>query len=243
MSLFQDSSIVNLIEMVLVMGIDELELADTRRILEWTFQTFGQERVALSSAFGPSGVVLMHLTSQVAPGARVFFVDTGYHFAETLALGEQLQARMNLRIEIVQPALTVVEQAERFGADLFRTDPDKCCALRKVAPTQRVLRGLDAWIGALRRDQGETRARTPVYETKLVDGRPVAKVSPMVRWTNKDIWGHILAHDLPYNPLHDQDYPSVGCEPCTRPVTIGGGERDGRWAGTGKTECGLHTLL
>lgn len=225
------------------MRIEDLELADTRRILEWTFRTFGTERVALSSAFGPSGVVLMHLASQVSPGARVFFVDTGYHFAETLEMAERLQARMNLQIEVVKPTLTLEAQAEQYGPDLFRTHPDQCCAIRKVAPTQAVLRGLDAWISALRRDQGETRAQTPVYERKQVDGRPVAKISPMVRWTNKDIWGHIFAHNLPYNPLHDEGYPSVGCAPCTSPVAIGGSERDGRWAGTGKTECGLHTIL
>ncbi|MEZ4471843.1 MAG: phosphoadenylyl-sulfate reductase [bacterium] len=225
------------------MKIEDLEHADTRRILEWSFSTYGEDRIALSSAFGPSGVVLMHLASQVCPGARVFFVDTDFHFIETLAMVERLQAAMDVRIEVVRPAISVEDQADRFGEALYRTDPDRCCALRKVAPTQRVLRGLDAWLSALRRDQGPSRAATPVYEAKAVDGRPVAKINPLVRWTHADVWGHIVDHGLPYNPLHDADYPSVGCAPCTRPVQVGGDERAGRWAGTGKTECGLHTLI
>ncbi|MCB9547467.1 MAG: phosphoadenylyl-sulfate reductase [Myxococcales bacterium] len=225
------------------MRTEELEHADTRRILEWSFQTFAPDRIALSSAFGPSGVVLMHLASQVSPGVRVFFVDTGFHFIETLAMVDRLQAAMDVRIDVVRPAISVEDQAERFGEALYRSDPDRCCALRKVAPTQRVLRGLDAWISALRRDQGPSRAHTPVYEGKAVDGRPVAKINPLVRWTNADVWGHIFDHGLPYNPLHDEDYPSVGCAPCTQRVVPGGDERAGRWAGSGKTECGLHTLI
>lgn len=225
------------------MRLDALENADARQILEWSFETFGQERVALSTAFGPSGVVLMHLASQVAPGAKVFFVDTGFHFAETLEMIERVQARLPVDVQVIEPLLTIEEQADRFGDELYVIDSDKCCAMRKVEPTQRIIKDLDIWLTALRRDQGPSRANTPVVQRKVADGRPLLKVAPMVRWTKQDVWGHIFEHDLPYNPLHDQDYPSVGCWPCTRPVLPGGNERDGRWAGQGKTECGLHTMI
>lgn len=225
------------------MRLDDLETADTRTILEWAFATFGLDRVALSTAFGASGVVLMHLASQVAPGAKVFFVDTGFHFAETLEMIERVQARMPIEVQVVEPRLTVEEQADRYGDELYVVDSDRCCAMRKVEPTQRIIGGLDVWLTALRWDQGPSRANTPVVQRKTADGRPLLKVAPMVRWTKQDVWGHIFEHDLPYNPLNDQGYPSVGCWPCTRPVAAGGDERDGRWAGQGKTECGLHTMI
>lgn len=224
------------------MSVPEFESAAPSDILRWAYETFG-DRVALSTAFGPSGVALMHLAARVNPGARVFFIDTGFHFDETLEMAERVQRRLAVSVEILRPDLTVAEQAERFGDELYVVDPDRCCAMRKVEPTRRMLAGLDAWITGLRRDQGPTRADTPILDVRPVDGRTVYKISPLARWTRKDVWRHIFTHDLPYNPLHDQGYPSVGCAPCTRPVEAGGDERAGRWAGRSKTECGLHTRL
>lgn len=220
----------------------EHEDADSRDIIRWAFDTYG-DRAAMSTAFGPSGVVLMHLASQVAPGARAFFIDTGFHFPTTLAMVEQVRERLDLRIEVVTPRMTVAEQAERHGDALPVLDPDLCCSIRKVEPNQRVLRGLDAWLTALRHDQSESRQNTRVLEVKRIDGREVMKINPMVRWTRSQIWRHILEHELPYNPLHDRGYPSIGCWPCTRAASNPDDERSGRWVGHAKTECGLHTRI
>lgn len=219
----------------------DLETASPSSILEWAFDAFG-DRIALSTAFGPSGVVLMHLASRIRPGVKVFFIDTGFHFDETLQMLDRVRARLPVDIEVLRPELTVEEQARRHG-ELYVINPDRCCAMRKVEPTRRMLTGLDAWVTGLRRDQGPSRADTPVVDIRDVDGRDVVKINPLVRWTRKDVWRHIFAHDLPYNPLHDQGYPSVGCAPCTVAVGAGADERAGRWAGRSKTECGLHTAL
>lgn len=222
--------------------LPDLEDADPRRILRWAYDRFG-DRVAISTAFGSSGVALMHLAAQVNPGARVFFIDTGFHFDETLAMIERVQARIAVDIQVIEPALTVAEQARQHGDALYVINPDRCCAIRKVEPTRRMLNGLDAWITGLRRDQGPSRADTPALDRRLIDGRTVVKVNPLVQWSRKDVWRHIFAHDLPYNSLHDRGYPSVGCAPCTRPAVDPADERSGRWVGHGKTECGLHTSL
>lgn len=222
--------------------LPDLESAATPDILRWAFDTFG-DRVAISTAFGPSGVVLMHLASRIRPGFRVFFLDTGFHFPETLATLERVRARLAVDIEVVRPGPAVPAPGTLEGDRLPVIDPDRCCELRKVEPTRRVLAGLDAWITALRRDQGPSRAHTPVVERKIIDGRELLKVNPLVRWTRKDVWRHVFAHDLPYNPLHDHGYASVGCWPCTRPTIDGADERSGRWAGSAKTECGLHTRI
>lgn len=221
--------------------LPDLEGETPRAVLEWAFETYG-DRCGLSTAFGPSGVVLMHLAAEVNPGARVFFIDTGFHFAETLEMIERVRARLDVRVEVIEPALSVAEQAARHGDGLYVINPDQCCALRKVEPTRRMVARLDGWITGLRRDQGPSRAETPVLDRRLIDGRSVVKISPLVRWTRKDVWRHIFAHDLPYNPLHDRDYPSVGCAPCTQPVGAGADERAGRWVGRAKTECGMHTM-
>lgn len=233
-----------LIGMVRIMSRDtRLEGATTEEILSWAYSTYG-DRVAMSTAFGPSGVVLMHLASRLNPGARVFFVDTGFHFDETLEMVERIGRRLPVDIEVVQPRLSVEAQALVHGDRLFVVDPDSCCAMRKVEPTQRALAGLDAWLTALRRDQGPSRANTPVLDRRpQADGRVLAKIAPLATWTRKDVWRHIFTHELPYNPLHDAGYPSVGCRPCTQPATDSSDERAGRWSGRAKTECGLHTLI
>lgn len=220
----------------------DFEAAETPEILRWAFDTYG-DGAAMSTAFGPSGMVLMHLASRIRPGLRVFFIDTGFHFPTTLDMVDRARARLDVNIEVIRPRLTVEEQVERHGDALPVLNPDLCCSIRKVEPNERVLRGLDAWLTALRRDQGPSRANTPVLEHKRVGDHMLAKINPLVRWTRSQVWNHILAHELPYNPLHDSGYPSIGCWPCTRQASDPTDERSGRWVGRAKTECGLHTRL
>ncbi|MCA9538760.1 MAG: phosphoadenylyl-sulfate reductase [Myxococcales bacterium] len=222
--------------------LPDLENATPTETLKWGFEQFG-DRIALSTAFGPTGLVLMHLAAQVRPGVKVFFLDTRYHFDETLQMIDRVRARLDVDLEVLTPELTVAEQARQHGDALYVINPDRCCAIRKVEPTRRMLSGLDAWVAGLRRDQGSTRAQVPVVERRKVDGRPLVKLNPLARWTHKDVWRHVFAHDLPYNPLHDDGYASIGCWPCTAATPDQSDERSGRWAGSSKTECGLHTLL
>ena len=216
--------------------------AKSEDILAWAFDRYG-DRIALSTAFGPSGITLMHLASQVKPGIKVFFVDTGFHFDETLEMLDRIDRRLAVNIEVLKPKLTVAQQDLQYGKELHVINSDRCCAMRKVEPTQRMLTNLDAWVTALRRDQGPSRAQLPAVENRSVDGRDLTKINPMIHWTREEVWRHIFAHELPYNPLHDQGYPSIGCAPCTRPATDPNDERSGRWAGKQKTECGLHTMI
>lgn len=224
--------------------LPDLEGRDARDILRWAFERYG-ERLAISTAFGPSGVVVLHLAAEINPAVRAFFLDTGYHFPETLAMVDRVRERLGLNVEVVQPDKTVLlaEDPPEQTPRLYARDGDRCCQIRKVDPTRIVLRGLDAWVAALRRDQGPSRANTPVLELKENEGRPIVKVNPLVAWDRKAVWNHIFQHDLPYNPLHDKGYPSVGCGPCTHAADGTTDERAGRWAGQAKTECGLHTQI
>ena len=216
--------------------------ASTIEILNWTFNNTNGP-VGLSTAFGPSGIVLMDLCSQIQPGFKVFFVDTGFHFQETLTLAEKVCARMPINLEIIRPSLSVVEQAALHGAELPVLNSDACCGIRKVDPTRRMLSQLNVWVTALRRDQGPSRADTPHFEDQIFNGRPLLKVNPLAHWDRKRVWGHIAERGLPYNPLLDQGYTSIGCTPCTSPASLEAGERAGRWAQSTKTECGMHTQV
>lgn len=226
-----------------------LEDASPLEILGWTFEQFRGRRVALSSAFGAEGCALIHLARQIEPTVPVYTIDTGYLFAETIALREAYRA-MGADIRVVEPLISIRSQAERHGPDLFARDPDACCEIRKVEPMRRILTFLDVWITAVRRDQSETRKHTPIVGTaRRSDGSLVVKVAPLARWSRKDTWGHLFAHELPYNRLLDEGYTSIGCEPCTAvnaspnsDEANEGGERGGRWAGKAKTECGIHNL-
>ena len=233
------------------LGLEELAAASERlegatapEILAWTFERFRGQRVALSSAFGAEGCALIDLARQVEPQVPVYTIDTGYLFAESVALREAYRA-MGADIRVVEPLVSIKTQAERHGPDLFARDPDACCEIRKVEPMRRILTLLDVWITAVRRDQSSTRADTPVVGTaRRPDGSLVVKVAPMARWSRRDTWSYILERGLPYNRLLDEGYTSIGCEPCTRPASDGaeGEERSGRWAGQAKTECGIHHL-
>lgn len=214
-----------------------LERSSPREILEWGFERFAPD-IAMATGFGPSGIVLMHLVSQLRPETTVFYLDTGLLFPETEALRATLAERLGLVFTQVEPELSVGEQEAVYGPALWRRDPDRCCSLRKVAPLRRFLATQRAWITGLRRDQSPARAH--IRPVAWDAGNGLVKFCPLASWTAEDIWGYIHAHELPYNELHDAGYPSIGCIPCTRPVAPGEDERAGRWAGQAKTECGIH---
>lgn len=219
-----------------------LAAAPPAELLRWAVDRFAP-RVGLTCSFSGAGVVLAHLLSQVAPAVPVIFLDTSFHFAETLRYKDELAERLGLNLIEHQPKLSRRERALRYGADLYRRDPDLCCALCKVEPMQRALQGRDAWITALRRDQSPTRAAIePLEYHELPGGRAVVKVMPLYRWQARDVQQYMEQHGIPRHPLLDRGYASIGCAPCTRPVAAGEDERAGRWSGSDKTECGLHTF-
>jgi phosphoadenosine phosphosulfate reductase len=184
---------------------------------------------------------VLHLAQQVRPDVRSYYIDTGFAFPETEALVQRWTGERSLNLLRVLPELTPEQQAAQHGDALWARDPDRCCAMRKVEPNQRALETATLWIAALRRDESPSRANTPILQrVALRSGRMVMKLAPLARWTHKDVWRYIHAHQLPYNPLHDHGYPSIGCTHCTNAVEAGQDERSGRWAGTAKTECGLH---
>lgn len=211
---------------------------DALDVIKWAYGTFGDDLVYACS-FGAEGIVLLDLISKVKPDAPVFFLDTHLHFAETYDLIKRVRERYpTLRITIREPALSLAEQAAAYGEALWERQPDLCCQLRKVEPLASVLEGAVAWLSGLRREQSPTRAHVQ-YVNRDNRFRSL-KVCPLIHWTWQEVWQYIRAFDLPYNPLHDQGYPSIGCAPCTRAVQEGEDARAGRWANTGKTECGLH---
>jgi len=217
----------------------QLEKASPQEILTWATDTFFP-RLTMATAFGAEGCCLLHMLAQVEPHVRVFNLDTGYQFAETLALRERIRERYGIEVEMVRPEQNVAEYEAAHGGPLYAIRPDQCCHDRKIVPLRRAVAGYDAWISAIRGDQTSDRAAAGVvqWDTKF----NLVKVNPLLSWTRKDVWGFINRHDIPYNPLHDQGYPSIGCWPCTRPVKDGEDERAGRWSGTDKKECGLHVL-
>lgn len=216
---------------------EHLEDAYPEDVLEWTFETFGDGAV-MATGFGPSGVSLMHMLSRVRPGATVFYLDTDLLFPETHDLKRRLADRLDLNITRVHSGLSLQEQARREGANLWRTNPDRCCFLRKVLPLRQFLSTKDAWITGIRRDQSPTRRNTGVVEWDRT--HELVKVNPVATWSEEEVWNYIELYDLPYNVLHDRGYPSIGCIPCTEPVAEGEDARSGRWQGHDKLECGIH---
>ena len=206
-------------------------------LLDWALHRF-QNRIAVASAFGPEGMVLIDIAVRLRPDVRVFTLDTGLFFPETYELMDEVERRYAIQIERVKPALTVNQQAAKHGPSLWLQDPDRCCSMRKMEPLRRKLSTLDAWIAAIRRDQTTDRAHAQKVEWDAKFG--LVKINPLCDWTSEMVWDYVRRNDLPYNPLHDRGYPSIGCAPCTKPVAHGDDPRSGRWAGFAKTECGLH---
>jgi phosphoadenosine phosphosulfate reductase len=214
----------------------ELEDASALEILRWAVETFGPRFCVTSSM---EDAVVAHLASRVAPGVDVVFIDTGYHFEETIGTRDAVAAVMDVNVVTLTPRQTVAEQDAEYGPRLHDRDPDLCCALRKVRPLEEGLAGYDAWATGLRRDESPTRAGTPVVGWDAKRGR--VKVAPIARWTQDDVEAYVAEHGVLTNPLLQDGYASIGCAPCTRRVAAGEDARAGRWAGLSKTECGLHT--
>lgn len=214
-----------------------LEATPAQEIVEWSLKVFG-EGLTIATGFGAEGMALIDMVSKASKQANIFFLDTGFLFQETYDLRRRVEERYGIKIRAYLPELSTEEQATQYGDELWIRDPDLCCRIRKLEPLKQALDGRDAWMTAIRRDQTDARRDARVvewdYKWNLV------KVNPLVRWSREDVWSYIRANNVPYNPLHERGYPSIGCHHCTRPVRPGEDERAGRWAGRPKTECGLH---
>jgi phosphoadenosine phosphosulfate reductase len=223
----------------LIKFLHEAESRDAERILEWSFNTFG-DQIAISSAFGAEGMAVIDIASRLRRQFRVFTLDTEFLFPETYLLMDRVEQKYGITIERVYSLLPPEEQEKIHGAALWSRDPDQCCSLRKIEPLRRKLGELQAWITGIRRDQTADRAVAKKIEWDAKFG--LVKVNPIVDWNSEQVWRYIRAHDVPYNPLHDSGYPSLGCTHCTRAVHPGEDARAGRWSGSEKTECGLHVI-
>ena len=219
---------------------EQLETASPYEILSWASNLFG-DRLAIVTSFQPTGIATLHMMQSIAPRTPVLTLDTGLLFPETQDLMEALEARFDLDLRRVKPRQTTARQARDYGDRLWERNPDRCCHIRKTIPLRDALVGFDAWITGLRRDQSPNRAATPVISR---DARNASiKIAPFANWTEEAVWQYIRQHDLPYNPLHDIGYPSIGCWTCTRAADEDDDLRSGRWSNQGKTECGIHLPL
>src|SRR5437762_11496661 len=217
----------------------ELTHATPQEILRWAVRTF-HPRLTMATAFGAEGCCILHMLADIEPSVHVFNLDTGYQFAETLELRERIKQRYGIAVELKRPDTTVAEYEEEHGGPLYRHRPDQCCYDRKIVPLRRAVVGFDAWISAIRSDQTAHRAAAGVVQWDAKFN--LVKVNPLLSWTRGDVWGFVVRHAIPYNPLHDRGYPSIGCWTCTRPVTNGEDERAGPRPGATKQECCLHAI-
>jgi phosphoadenosine phosphosulfate reductase len=213
--------------------------AAPQEILKWGWNTFRPE-IALLSSFGTESVVLLHMVSEISPGMKVLFLETGYHFPETLAYKKLLTEKLHLHVEDLTASMPREEFVRAHGDNLYDKNPDLCCDINKVQPLTGALKGLRAWVSGIRRAQGPTRKDVHILE--VYEGG-LYKINPITNWSTKDSWNYIREHDLPLHPLFEKGYASIGCWPCTLPVFPGEEARAGRWAGRVKTECGIHTFM
>jgi phosphoadenosine phosphosulfate reductase len=224
---------------------EEFHHRRAEEILGWAWARFG-ERAAIGTSFQGAGLVMMHLAQTHGFGFPIFTLDTGLLFPETVELRKRLQDFFGRAIEPLEPDLSVEQQAAAHGPELWKRDPDLCCTVRKVLPLQSKLATLDCWITGLRRQQSDTRAAIGIVELYTQEegtSREIVKLNPMANWSREAIWEYIREHRIPYNPLHDRGYRSIGCWPCTRQTAEGDNERAGRWLGFQKVECGIHTFM
>jgi len=216
----------------------ELEGATPQAVLELAVTTFPRHEIALACSFQAEDCCLVEMLAALRPGSRVFYLDTGFHFPETLQTRDAVAARYDIELIQVLPRLTPEQQAAERGEALWQREPDTCCGIRKVEPLRRFLSRQQAWITGVRRDQAPTRANTPLVEW---DGKfGLVKFNPLAAWSSREVWQYVQNNGVPYNRLHDAGFPSIGCTHCTRPVQAGEDPRAGRWSGFIKTECGLH---
>lgn len=213
-----------------------VEPLSASKLLEWAFEQFGSD-MYIACSFQKTSSVVMHLATEVNPDARFFYIDTDFLFPETYETRDRLAEHFGIEFERYG-SISPEEQAELYGEALWKTDPDACCGIRKVDPMRKALSSVDCWVSGIRREDSATRAKATKF---MWDKRfNIWKLNPLADWTERDIWTHLHKHGIPYNPLHDQGYPSIGCTHCTRPVLPGQSARDGRWSGSGKTECGIN---
>ena len=224
---------------------EQFQAQRTEEILAWAWQRFGP-RSAIGTSFQGAGLVMIHLAKQNQLRFPVFTLDTGLLFPETLELKKRLEEFFGFPIESLEPDLSVDEQADIHGPELWKRNPDLCCTSRKVLPLRDKLCDLDCWITGLRRQQSDTRSDIGVIELYAFDevsGQDIVKLNPMANWSREAVWDYLRANGIPYNPLHDRGYGSIGCQPCTRKILNGENERAGRWTGFNKVECGIHTFM
>jgi len=216
----------------------KLEAAAPQEILRWAVDRFG-DKFTMATAFGPEGMTIIHMLAQFSPKTPIFNLDTGYQFPETLELRERVLQKYGIAVEMKQPINTVEEYERINGGPVYKVDPNRCCGDRKLAVLHEAAKGMLAWASAIRRNQSPDRAVAPIvgWDKKF----NLVKVSPLANWTKQQVWKMIRDEDIPYNSLHDKGYMSIGCWPCTRETTFGEDERSGRWSGSAKTECGLHS--
>lgn len=215
---------------------EELESASAEEVIAWAVEAF--PHITFACSFGAEDVVLVDMLQQISPTSDIFYLDTDYHFKETYETRDAMAARYDLEFVRVSPKLSPEEQSLQHGEELWTTDANACCGIRKVEPLTRILSQYDAWITGIRRDQAPTRANSKKVEYDSKFG--LVKFNPLASWSTDDVWNYIRKNDIIYNPLHDQNFPSIGCQQCTRQVMPGEDPRAGRWAGSEKTECGLH---
>jgi len=219
---------------------ERLETATPEEILTWAAQRFSP-KLAMGTAFGPEGCVILSMLAELAPDTYIFNLETGYQFQQTLDLRDRMVEKYGLQIDMLAPELSVPEYEAKHQGPLYKSNPDQCCGDRKIRVLERAAQGMDAWMSGIRRDQSPVRAGQPIVGWDQKFG--LVKISPLANWTKKEVWNRIFTAGVPYNPLHDQGYPSIGCWPCTQKAVEGeADDRSGRWTGMQKTECGLHTL-
>lgn len=216
-----------------------LESATPEEIIAWAHERFAP-RLTMATAFGAEGCVILSMLAKIAPETYIFNADTGYQFQQTYDLRDRIAERYGIAVDMVQPDLSVPEYEALHGGPLYKTNDKQCCFDRKITVLRRAIVGMHAWMSGIRRDQSTDRAKAAIVG--LDKKFNLVKVSPLANWTKKDVWKRITDEDVPYNPLHDQGFPSIGCWPCTRAIADGEDERAGRWSGQAKTECGLHSL-
>ena len=217
----------------------------TEATLAWVWQRFGA-RAAIGTSFQGAGLVMIHIAQKNGLKFPVFTLDTGLLFPETVELKKRLEDFFGFQIESLVPDLTVQQQEDAQGPELWNRDPDLCCTIRKVFPLKSKLHDLDCWITGLRKQQSDSRAGIGIIELYTFDeatGKDIVKLNPMANWSRDDVWNYIREHKIPYNPLQDQGYRSIGCLPCTRKTAASEDERAGRWIGFKKVECGIHTFM
>jgi len=217
------------------------EKAAPHDVVRWVFEESGLDRVAVASAFQAEGTCVIHMATRIRPDVPILFLETGFHFRETLEFKDGLRELLGLNVVELRGEHTPESQAREFGERLFERDPDRCCDINKVRPFTAALHEQDVWMTGLRRDSSPSRATTPIVEQyELEPGKTLVKVNPVANWTRRDVWGYLKEHDLPHHPLYDLGYAQIGCAPCTRLQFPGEDERESRWDGSQKVECGIH---